>query len=578
MNQTSPPAAAASWSAELHWFWGEMLRQAPYYRYAGLAALTSNLLAFGTSFFSMVVYDRILPSAAVDSLIALLIGIGIAFALDYLVRQIRSRLLDLAGKNIDEKISERLFKEIVLKSTWKTQGKLGGTASAIRDFDVLKEFFAAATITTFVDIPFAMLFLAAIAFLSGSIVLVPVVAILLLCTLGYLTHIRMRNLSKEMQKISHSKQSLIVECLNGRQTINALGADSFFLKRWNESVTHQSHAGNENKSLSNSATNQVYVITQIAQIAVVSAGVVATSQVGRLVAATILCSRAVAPFSQVVSLLTRLSQAIESYKTLNALISAGESDGPRQAVNAKTAEGTLEFSGLTVSYPGSERELLKDVSFKLAAGETLGILGKTGSGKTTLVRAMLGAVPITAGAVKLGGVDLRDYEPTSLIQRIAVVLQEDFLFSGTIMENICLDEADVNADAITAACEQTGFMEVVSALPEGFRTQVGEKGSRLSGGQRQLLCLTRAIYRQRSHLILDEPTSSLDQFTEMQVVERLRTALQGRTLIFTTHRPAPLALAQKLLVLDQGRVVHFGNRDAVLSQLKAAASNQRVAA
>ena len=553
---------------ENHWFWSEFKTQLPLYKWAALAALLANIFAFVVSLFAMVVYDRVLPNQAIESLASLAIGALIFLILDYITRQVRSTLLDTASIKIDEALNAKLFDEIILaENPQKTSS--GSTASIVKEFDTLKEFIAAATITTFIDIPFALLFLAAVWLISGALVLVPLLSIIALCAIGYIAFRRSENASANMMKIGRTKHGLLIECLNAREFLSNSAARSFFKARWQQSTDLQASAGMESKEISNQATNLVNFVNQFNQIATVSAGVIFNSMVGSLVAVTLLGGRAIAPFSQVVNLLSRFSQAKQSFLALDQLFAESHKSKKQSGIlSPNSLNGSIEFINVSAHYPNSDVKCLNNVSFRLQAGDRLGILGRTGSGKTSLLRALMGQLELEDGKILFGGVDIRELEPLEYRSAYAVVFQENYVFKGSLASNIAMSDGPFDAQKLQAAAQKTGFSKVIQGLNNGFMAETSERGETLSGGQRRLLALTRAVYQEFTHLLLDEPSSGLDAITERDLLQALASGLVGKTLLFTTHRPAPIGLASKLLVIESGLVQHFGDRDVVLQALR----------
>ncbi len=558
-----------------HWFWSEIEEQKSHYGYALLASLFANIFAFAVSMFSMVVYDRILPNNAVESLISLLIGLLLILSVDYLVRQIRSHLLDHAGNAIDSAISEKMFKNMILGAGYASERSSGITASIIRDFDVLKEFLAAATVTTFVDIPFSVLFLIVIWMLSGQLVLVPILSILALLIVGFYSHYVMSTASKNMTDGNQSKHAMMFECLNARDTIVCLGRDDYFLNKWNKVVADQSEWASDSRKNSNRATNAVNMVTQINQIAIISVGVLVTSMTGSLVAATLMAGRAIAPYSAIVNLLTRLSQAIQSYKSITRALDKSNQSLTSGSIDATQTTNRIEFINVTVQYPKTDKLALQSIGLQINPGDRVAVLGKTGSGKSTLIRALLGMVSPKEGEVRLDGINIRDYDRSSFIRQFSVLHQDSHLFKGTVVHNIALSEGLINPERIQWACKFSGFEQVIPSLNDGLNSQIGEGGAGLSGGQKRLLVLARMLYEDRPIVLMDEPTSGLDPSSEMMVVNNLLNCLSNKTTIFVTHRPAPLKLATKILVIDQGKVIEFGERDIVLAKLQANATAQK---
>lgn len=552
-----------------HWFWSEIEEHKSYYGYALLASLFANFFAFAVSIFSMVVYDRILPNNAVESLISLLVGLTLILTLDYSVREIRSSLLDFAGNKVDCIISEKLFRNIILQSGYTAERSSGVTASIIRDFDVLKEFLAAATVTTLVDIPFSLLFLLVIYVFSGNLVWVPIFSIGLLLAVGFYSHYIMLLASKNITVVNQSKHAMMFECLTARDSIVCLGRDDYFIGKWNKAVIDHAEWASDSRKNSNRATNAVNLITQMNQIAIISVGVLVTSMTGTLVAATLLAGRAIAPFSAIVNLLTRLSQAIQSYKSISRALELSHDSMVSGAVDAARAANHIKFDNVTVQYPKTDKYSLQGIQFEIQPGDRVAVLGKTGSGKSTLLRALLGMIQVKEGEIKLDGLSIRDYQRSSFVDKFSVLQQDSHLFKGTVAQNIALTDSLIDPERIQWACKFSCFDQVLQSLPDGLNSQIGEAGAGLSGGQKRLLVLARMLYENRPIVVMDEPTSGLDPASEVMVVNHLSECLKEKTCIFVTHRPAPLRLATKIAVIDQGRLIEFGERDVVLAKLQA---------
>jgi ATP-binding cassette subfamily C protein LapB len=287
-----------------------------------------------------------------------------------------------------------------------------------------------------------------------------------------------------------------------------------------------------------------------------------------------MAGRAIAPFSQVVNLLTRLSQAIQSYKSISQILASERQLHGVGAVDATQIPGAVSFENVTISY-GEVAPTVESLSMQIEPGDRVAILGRTGSGKTTLIKALLGLVPVASGHIRMGGVDVRDLDRGSFLSRYGILLQETHLFSDTVARNITLESGLVDGERIIRACEKSGFSEVLKKLSDGLSTDIGEGGKRLSGGQRRLLAIARMLYQDKSHIIMDEPTSGLDQATETMVIDRLSECLAGKTVVFVTHRPAPLRLATKIAVIENGKLVEYGPRDQVIQKMQAQAANQR---
>ncbi len=558
-----------------HWFWGAILEQKKSYQLALLAGLLANVFSFAVSLFSMVVYDRILPNAATDSLISLSIGILLILALDYVIRMIRSSYIDMANKDIDEKVAQQIFTKIILAKPAADQRRDGETASMVRDFDTLKEFLSAATLVTFVDIPFSVLFLVVIYFIAGPIVVVPVIGIFAFCALGYWSHLKMRGFSKKTLQHGQHKQAVLIEALGGRETIRSLNLHNFFQKKWQHAVLQQGDNQLQSRIIGSESNHRVNAISQLLQVVLLIAAVYLSLNgqvaMGGIVAASILSSKVLAPYSQVVGLLTRLSQAIQSYRNLDQYLIESEDtkNNNEQRYQINATQAAIEFKNVSYAYPGTKSLVLDQVSFTIQPGQRVAVLGRSGSGKTTLIRLMLGLLQPIHGEICFAGINIKQLPTQDFQSHFGVALQDTFLFSGSLIENISLSESAINTSELTMAAQCTGLENVVTKLPDGYSTVVAERGAQFSGGQKQLIAMTRAIFgSHKTHFIFDEPTANLDPATEQHLIQNLSKYLDGKTVFYVTHRPAPLQMATHVMILEQSKIVAFGPRDQVLEALR----------
>ena len=551
-----------------HWFWGEVSEQRSIILLVIVASLFANIFAFAVSLFSMVVYDRILPNNAVDSLISLLIGLSIILVMDYSVRQVRSEFLEYAGRKIDAAINAKLFSKMVLGPEGAIGRNTSASVSLIKDFDVIREFMAAATVTAIVDIPFSILFLFVIYIISGSLVSIPLIVISALLVVGIYSNYKMRHATTSLLKVGQGKQAILYECLTARDSIICLGNDEFFSKKWARAINEHAVNSRETKRVGNGATNLVNFLTQTNQIAIVSAGVVSSALTGSLIATTLLAGRAIAPFAAIVNLLTRLSHATQAFKSISRALQPAAGNMAPGMVKAPEYPASIKFEKLVIQYAGSKSNAIDFLDLSLEAGDRVAILGKTGSGKSTLIRALLSLTPMKEGAIKIDGVNISDFERTSFLKTFSVLHQDTHLFAGSIIQNITIDDELADPKRIRDVCEASGFLDVLNSLPEGLNTTIGENGNGLSGGQKRLLALARFMYNPRPILVMDEPTGNLDPATEALVVKNMSTYMERcKIAIFVTHRPAPLRLANKILIMNNGKIIEYGARDAILDKI-----------
>jgi ATP-binding cassette subfamily C protein LapB len=560
-----------------HWFWGPILRTRWVYAQVALAALLVNVFAIASSVFSMIVYDRVIPNNATDTLIALLIGIAIIFFSDFAIRTVRGYFLDLASSKADAAIADSLFEQILDAQMQSRRGSTGSVASTMKEFESIRDFLTSATLTTFIDIPFAVLFLVVIWLIGGPLIWVPLIAIPVMLLSGLAVQPQLKRLVKESQEDGHHKHAILVETLSGLETIKSLGAGALMRRRWAQAVTHQSHLGLKSRMLAQLAANVANMAQQFVQVGVIAVGafLVRDGQLGfgAIIACTILSGRAIAPMAQITQLLTRMNQTVTSYRALDTLMGQErEHQHGKVFMQRPDFKGAVEFKNVTFSYPGASKPTLEGVSFQISPGEKAAIVGKVGSGKTTVSKLILGLFKPDSGAVLIDGVDVRQIDPADLRRALGVVLQDVWLIGGTIKQNIALGgEYPTDADILHAA-QVAGVDEFVRNHPEGYGLRLGERGEGLSGGQRQAVAIARALLRKPQILLFDEATSAMDAGAETTLLQSLAQEIGKRTFVTITHKASLLQIVDKVIVLEQGRVVAQGSPEQLMRQQKAAAA------
>jgi ATP-binding cassette subfamily C protein LapB len=356
-----------------------------------------------------------------------------------------------------------------------------------------------------------------------------------------------------------SKQAVLVETLNGLETVQATGSGRLMRKRFEEASASQSELGLKNRLLSQFAINSAASIQQLAQVGIIFYGVFliqsGTVTMGALIAAVILSGRALGPLTQLASALSRANNARQAYRSLNALMSSDEGEEETyQRLSRPLLNGEIEFKNVSYTFPGARSPILRDLSIKIPAGQKVAIVGRMGSGKTTFARLAAGLIQPSEGSILIDGVDLRQIDKSDLRRNIGVMLQETWLFSGTLRENIQMGYFEYDDHHILNVAKISGVDDFVAGHSNGYDLQLKEKGEGLSGGQRQSINLARALLHKPNVLILDEPTSSMDTATENAVLDRLKFWLKNRTLLVVTHRNSLLKLADRVLVFDQGDI------------------------
>lgn len=567
-------APAASGFRSQHWFWGAMAEQMPLYRDILAAALLINVFALALPLFTMNVYDRVVPNFAVETLWMLSIGLALVLGIDYVLRMLRGYFVDMAGSRIDVKLSAVIMERVLGMRLAQRPASVGSYAATLRSFEQVRDFIASATVTAVVDVPFALLFLAVIAWICWPLVLIPVVGLLLIVTYSYLVQDRMHRLSETTFRASAMRNATLVESLTAMETIKAHGAERVMQTRLEETSVFLARVSAQLRLLSSSVVNGVGSLQQLVSLGTVIAGVylihAGELTMGGLIAASMLAGRALAPLGQMVGLMMQYQNTRTALKSLETTMKA-EAERPEGSafLHRPELKGDITFENVRFSYPGRETESLRGISLKIKAGEKVVVIGRVGSGKTTLQRLLLGLYTPDSGSVRIDGIDLRQLDPADVRRNIGYVAQDPMLFYGTLRDNIAVAAPFADGAAVLAAAQVGGLSSFVDSHPRGYEMLIGERGESLSGGQRQGVAIARAALLDPPILLMDEPSGAMDFSSEAQLKERLREYARERTLLVVTHRGSLLDLADRLIVMDDGRIVADGPRAQVLEDLKA---------
>ena len=570
---TRTPQHAAD-ERESHWFWGTLAGNWRIYRDVILATILINLFAIANPLFVMNVYDRVVPNQAIETLWVLAIGVTVMYLFDFVLRGLRGRFVDVAGSRADVEMSSRLYERVLGLRLDARPSSAGAFANNLREFDGIREFFASLTLTAFVDVPFTLLFLLAVWWIGGALVLVPLAAIPVILIYGLFMQPRLRRAAEQGMRAGAQKNATLVEALVEAETVRALGVEGRLQGQLEASVAQSAHWGALARGWALSASNLATLLQQLVSVGVVVLGVYMIADglmsMGALIASVILSGRAVAPLAQIAGLLTRYFQASTALESLNGVMQMPVERPPGKVfVTRPVMQGRIEFDKVGFTYPGQEIPALKDASFQITPGEHVAIIGKVGSGKTTINRLIAGLYQPQEGAVRIDGVDMRQLDPGDLRHNIAYVSQDSQLLFGTIRENLGMGIAHVDDERIVRAAELSGVADFVNRHPLGFDMPVGEHGSMLSGGQRQAVGLARAMVQDAPILLLDEPTGSMDNSSEEHIKRELAGVIEGKTLVLITHRASLLELVERVIVLDTGSIVADGPKAQVLEALRA---------
>jgi len=555
---------------ETHWFFSPIWKNRRFLFQSGLAALLTNLFALGTSMFSMVVYNKIIPAQAMSSLAVLVTGMAFLLIADYAVKVSRAKFLGVAGIEADITIADRLFTKIIDLQYKSKQGSVGSLANTLKEYEQIREFFTSATLVTIIDMPFAIIFLVFIAVVGGWMVVPVLIGVAILIGATLYIQPRMKKISESSFEDGQNKHSVLVETLSGLETVKLLGAGGLLRRKFKTVLHRQAAISEQTKKHTYFATNLTAEVQQAVQIAVVAVGAIAVTQAssgyGAIIACTILSGKALMPFAQVAQLLLRLNQVITGYKALDALMKQpAEHEKGASYLPRADIKGSVSFKEVTFAYPSQDGKALDGITFDINPGERVAIVGRVGSGKTTIGKLTAKLFNPEGGSIYIGGVDLLQLDPSEVRENIGYVSQEPWLIAGTIEQNITLGATEVTPEDIIWAAKLSGAAEFIDRHPKGYKLAVRERGEGISGGQKQCITIARALVRKPKILIFDEPTSSMDARTEKLFIDSFRQQKVDATLILITHRTSLLSLVDRVLVVDNGKIVGSGSTAAFLS-------------
>ncbi|MDX9843477.1 MAG: type I secretion system permease/ATPase [Aquabacterium sp.] len=557
-----------------HWFWGPVLAQRFVYRDVLWAALLINLFALAFPIFSMNVYDRVVPNHATETLWVLAIGVTLVLCSDLFIRLLRSHFVDEASARIDVQISATLMERVLGMRLENRPQSVGSFAANLRGFEQVRDFIASSTVTALIDLPFALLFVGVMAWISPWLVLPVVGVFVLILVSAYVFQHRLHELSQSSYQAAAQRNATLIESLTGIETIKSQGAESLIQSRWERANQYLSALNVKMRSMSATAMYSTATLQQFVSVCVILIGVYLISErqltMGGMIAATMLAGRALAPAGQIVGLLMQYQGARTAMTSLEQIMAQPvERPEGSHFIQRPEFKGEIEFRHVSFAYPGQQGNSLDDVSFKINPGERVALIGKVGSGKTTLQKLIMGLYQPTAGAILLDGIDMRQLDPADVRRNLGCVSQDITLFYGSLRENITFGMPHARDDAIVAAADIAGLSEFVQRHPQGFDMPVGERGELLSGGQRQGVGIARAVLHNAPLLLLDEPTSAMDFSTEALVTQRMQAFTEGKTVVLVTHRTSMLSFVDRVIVVDQGKIVADGPRERIMQALAA---------
>ena len=551
-----------------HWFWGSLLKNKGTYVQIALASIFINLFGLGSAFYIMTVYDRVMPNSAYNTLIALTIGMSVVITFDFIIKLLRSYFVDMAGNSMEKDINNSLFSKITSHDS-EFLSKSSGVAHTVREFEGVRDFFTSASMVAFIDLPFMFLFLFVIYAIAGPLAIVPILIVPLVLGVSAIIQPILKRFSDKNLVNQQGKMVILHELLNNVETVRTVAGGKFLHNKWNSSVDNQSKNATSARGISNFAVTFSQTSLQIAQAGIVCYGVVLVGSLditsGALIACVILSGRILSPLVQAGQLLTKFNHALSAFKKIDELMQTDSRDDLTKDFKAVSLDnGNIKINDL--SFDTNEVSILRNISLEVNSGEVVGLVGNIGSGKTSLLRNIIGFYLPTKGTVSLSGYDLKNVPSDNLRQYIGYCPQKIDLFTGSVLDNISTGLDGIDEEDVIKAAKLSCAHEFISKLPGGYNYNLTENGSNLSGGQRQAIALARCLVREPKVLVLDEPTSSMDGATEEKIINNILSLPYKPTVIISTHRTNHLTRVDKIGVLIDGQLVQFGARDSILKQ------------
>jgi ATP-binding cassette subfamily C protein LapB len=575
---SDPRTNAAGEIPRPHWFWSVVSQFGANYSHVALAALVVNLLALASPLFIMNVYDRVIPNGAMASLTALAIGVMLAIVFDFVLRVVRSRIIDMTGKKIDVVLAAKIFEHIQAIKMAQRPTSVGVLANQLRDFDTVREFFTSGTVVAATDLLFAVVFLAVLFLICGPLAFIPLVMLPLMMIVGFVLQRPLDRAMKRLQAESAARHGILVESLAGIETVRAVGGEARQQTAWERSIAATARSSEDVHFWSSLAMTASSTAQQLTSLLLVIIGVFLILDgkltVGALVAANMLSGRVLAPITSIAMVITRATQTLMALKAIDRVMSLERERPPERIyVARKVNRGSIEFKNVKFRYPNAPENALDDVSFKIEPGERVGIIGRVGSGKTTVGRLLVSFYEAQEGSIHVDGVDIRQYDPADLRSGIGFVMQDTDLFFGKLRDNIAFGKPAATDDEVLAAARLSGVEDFIAGHPMGYDMPIAEGGRSLSGGQKQAIGLARILLRKPKVLFLDEPTAHFDVRSEAEFIERLKElATRAATVLVSTHRMSLLSFVDRLLLFERGKLVADGPRDEVIAKLRGGAT------
>ncbi|WP_020210352.1 type I secretion system permease/ATPase [Gilvimarinus chinensis] len=557
-----------------HWFWGVIKAHRSLYRDVLFAAFMINLFALAMPLFVMNVYDRVVPNFAIETLWVLAIGVGLILCADLAMKMVRAWFVDLAASRIDITLSANIMARVLGMRMTERPASVGSFAAGLQAFESVRAFIGSSTIIAFIDLPFVLVFSLVIGLLTSWWLVIPIAVGVLLCLLYAATvQAKMHELSLSSMEASAYRNAVLVESLDGLESLKTLSAEGKMQRLWERATVYLSRTTTKMRLLSGSVTSGALWAQQLVAVSIIIVGVYLITKgdltQGGLIAAYMLSSRIMAPVGQSAALMMQYHQAATALESVDLVMNKPiERPADAQWISHPRLRGRLEFKRVSFKYPNDDREVLREVSFVIEPGEKVAILGRNGSGKTTVEKILAGLYSPSAGSVLVDNIEVGQIDPAQLRHNIGYVPQDIHLFLGSLRDNITMGDPSASDQRLMEVINVCGLAEFINNHPQGLAMPVGERGSLLSGGQRQSVAMARALINDPAVLLLDEPTGAMDHSTEEFLKKRIQEYAQSKTMLVITHRTSVLSLVDRIIVMDAGKVVADGPKEKVIEALK----------
>lgn len=555
------------------WFINIIKNNIKIYLQVLIAAIFINIFVLVSPLYVMNIYDRVIPNNAVDTLIVLSVGIFIIYTFDLLLKTIRTWLIGFAGRKADAKIGRIIFNQLLNIKLEAKPAYSGTFSNSLLGFESLREFFTSSTIALIIDLPFILLFIWVIYYIGGVMAIVPVITFIIGLIIAFLSQIPQRKYIKESFNYDQYKQGLLLETITGLETIKSTGLHTRMRFFWEKSINSLAHINEKNHFLNSLVTYIINYLTNISTIGIIVIGVYGIQQgeitMGAIIAASLLNGRINAPITQIVILFSRLERSLLYLKVINNLMEMPvEKSNSKTYLNRPNLKGNIAIKNVSFQYKDTNIKVLKDINLNIKENEKIAIIGRIGSGKSTLAKLICNLYSPTEGSILINQTNISQIEPADLRNAIGYMQQDNFLFMGSIKDNIISGSKIQNDEALINAAKISNVIHFTNQHEKGFDLEIGERGDGLSGGEKQAVALARSLINDPNILILDEPTSQMDFLNEKLIIKNLKEFTRSKTLIVITHKFSLLELVDRIIVIDNGRIIENGTKELILKKLQ----------